>query len=135
VEADVDPVTLLVTALVAGAASGVGDTAATAVGDAYTKLKSLVAARFAGDQAREVALAEHERAPEIWRAPLAQAVTDSGAATDPAVIEAARRLLALLDAAGAGAGKYSVDLRGAQGVQVGDRNTQTNTFTTPPSVP
>ena len=127
-----DPVTLLVTALVAGAATGAGDTAATAVKDAYAKLKALVAARFAGDHSREVVLAQHEKQPEVWRAPLTQAVTDSGAATDPTVLEAAQRLLALLDEAGTRTGKYTVDLRGAQGVQVGDRSTQTNTFTTPP---
>lgn len=127
-----DPVTLLVTALVAGASTGVGDSAAAAVKDTYTKLKSLVAARFAGDQSREVVLAQHEQQPEVWRAPLTQAVTDSGAATDPTILDAAQRLLALLDQAGTQAGKYTVDLRGAQGVQVGDRNTQTNTFTTPP---
>jgi hypothetical protein len=42
-------------------------------------------------------------------------------------------LLALLDPTGTRAGKYMVDLRGAQGVQVGDHNTQTNTFSTPPT--
>jgi NADP-dependent 3-hydroxy acid dehydrogenase YdfG len=131
----VDPVTLLVTALATGAAAGIGETTASAVKDAYAKLKSLVAARFAGDQSREVVLAQHEKQPEVWGAPLTQAVTDSGAATDPVVVEAAQRLLALLDEAGSRAGKYTVDLRGAQGVQVGDHNTQTNTFTNPPTAP
>jgi hypothetical protein len=32
-------------------------------------------------------------------------------------------------------GKYRVDLSGAQGVQVGDHNIQTNTFATPPRGP
>lgn len=38
--------------------------------------------------------------------------------------------MSLMDADGARTGKYTVDLRGAQGIQVGDGNTQTNTFTT-----
>jgi hypothetical protein len=130
-----DPVTLLVTALATGAATGVGETTSAAVKDGYAKLKSLVASRFAGHPSREVVLAESERQPEVWRAPLTQAVADSGAASDPAVIEAAERFLALLDEAGTRAGKYMVDLRGAQGVQVGDRNQQANTFITPPSAP
>lgn len=130
-----DPVTLVVTALATGAATGVGETAATAVKDAYAKLKSLVSARFSGEPSHELVLAQHEKQPEVWQAPLTQAVTDTGTATDPAVIEAATRLLELLDEAGAKSGKYLVDLRGAQGVQVGDRNTQTNTFGTPPQVP
>ena len=36
--------------------------------------------------------------------------------------------MALVDAAGSQSGKYTVDVRGSQGVQVGDHNTQTNTF-------
>jgi hypothetical protein len=51
------------------------------------------------------------------------------------VIEAARQLMVLLDEAGVRAGKYDVDLRGAQGVQVGDGNQQVNLFSTPPERP
>ena len=58
-----------------------------------------------------------------------------GADDDPAILESARRLMALLDPAGFRAGKYEVDLRGAQGVQVGDHNTQINTFSTPSTQP
>jgi CheY-like chemotaxis protein len=39
-----------------------------------------------------------------------------------------------LDAEGR-ASKYQVDVRGAQGVQIGDRDTQTNIFGTPPRQP
>ena len=38
----------------------------------------------------------------------------------------------LVDEAGARAGKYAVDVRGAKGVQIGDRNTQHNVFGAPP---
>jgi hypothetical protein len=130
VEANVDPVNLLVTALATGSARGVGETATTAVKDAYARLKELVAARFSGDQSRELVLAQHEKQPEVWRAQLTQAVSDSGAATDPAIIDVARQLLELLDAVGTQSDKYAVDLRDARGVQVGDRNTQVNTFGT-----
>jgi len=37
----------------------------------------------------------------------------------------------LIDEAGSRAGKYTVDVRGSQGVQVGDRNTQHNEFYAP----
>ena len=43
-----DPVTLILTALAAGAALGVKDTASAAVKDAYEGLKALVKKRFAG---------------------------------------------------------------------------------------
>jgi len=42
-------------------------------------------------------------------------------------------MLALVDQAGTQEGKYRVDAQGAQGVQVGDHNTQSNTFTSPPA--
>jgi len=125
----VDPVTLLVTALAAGTAGGLKDTATTAVKDTYAELKALVSRRFSGSPERELVLVQHERQPDVWQAPLSQALVDSGAAGDAVVVDAAQRLLALLDEAGTRAGKYTVDLRGAQGVQVGDRNTQANTFT------
>ena len=41
-------------------------------------------------------------------------------------------LMTLVDEAGARAGKYTVDVRGAQGVQVGDRTRQHNVFHAPP---
>ena len=39
-----------------------------------------------------MALAQHEKQPEIWKAPLQEALEQSGAASDPAVLDAARRL-------------------------------------------
>ena len=108
-----DPITLIVTALAAGAALGITDTASSAIKDAYAALKTLVRKRLGGRPDAELVLAKHEQAPQTWRAPL----------------------MAELDEAGARAGKYAVDARGAQGVQIGDRNTQHNVFSTPPGGP
>jgi hypothetical protein len=130
-----DPVTLILGALTSGAAQGVAESAADSVKDAYGKLKGLVARRFAGNKTAEVALAEHADDPGTWQAPLAKALTESGVCADPAIIDAARQLMALLDEAGTRAGKYNVDLRGAQGVQVGDGNQQVNLFSARPEVP
>jgi len=130
-----EPITLILGALAAGALAGVSEDATAAVKDAYAGLKRLVAARFGGKPSAEVALAEHAADPDTWQAPLAKALAETGTDADPAVIEAARHLMELLDETGARAGKYNVDLRGAQGVQVGDRNLQHNVFNTPPPVP
>jgi hypothetical protein len=123
-----DPVTLIVGALAAGAAKGTGETAATAVKDAYQGLRRLVLTMFAGNATAEVVLAEHAADPDTYQAPLAKQVRDSGAGADPAVIEAAQQLMALLDQTGGRTGKYRVNLTGAQGVQVGDHNQQVNSF-------
>lgn len=127
-----DPITLIVTALAAGAVSGITDSASSAVKDAYASLKALVRKRLAGRPDAELVLARHEQAPETWQAPLAAVLGDVGADRDTDLVAAAQALLRLVDAAGAGAGKYTVDVRGAQGVQVGDRNRQDNVFNVPP---
>lgn len=123
-----DPISMIVGALAAGAASGLQDTTTGAVKDAYQSLRDRVSRRFAGRLVAETALAEHEKAPQVWAAPLSAELAAAGADTDAQIIAAAQRVMALIDEAGSRAGKYRVDLRGAQGVQVGDRNIQTNRF-------
>ena len=46
--------------------------------------------------------------------------------------EVSEALMSLVDRPGTRAGKYTVDARGAQGVQIGDRNRQDNVFNAPP---
>ncbi|MCA1703214.1 MAG: hypothetical protein LC808_08040 [Actinobacteria bacterium] len=128
-----DPLSLILGALAAGAAAGLTDTAAGAVKDAYAGLRDLVRRRFAGRYLAQTALEEHEKAPQVWQAPLSAELEAVGADTDAQIIAAAQRVMALVDEAGSASGKYLVDLRCAQGVQVGDHNTQTNTFTNPPA--
>jgi hypothetical protein len=106
-----DPVSVIVAALaagaVAGAENGADNTATQAVRDAYGDLKSIIQ----------------------------QLLTEAGAGADPEAVAAAQQLLRLLDEAGSHAGEYVVHVEGAHGVQVGEHNTQTNTFTTPPRRP
>jgi hypothetical protein len=66
----------------------------------------------------------HEATPEQWQA----ALTRAGAGGDDEVVAAAQRLMTLVDPAGARVGRYVVDASNAKGVQVGDNNTQHNTF-------
>jgi hypothetical protein len=124
----VDPVTLIVTALAAGAASALQDGAAEAVKDAYARLMTLVKRRFMGRPKAELVLAEHEAAPQTWQAPLAAELSAVGADADLNLVAAAQALMSLVDEAGVRSGKYTVTVRDSQGVQVGDHNTQTNTF-------
>lgn len=129
-----DPITLIVTALAAGAALGITDTASSAIKDAYAGLKALVRKRLGGRPDAELVLARHEQAPQTWRAPLMAELDEAGAGHDADLVAAAEVLMRLVDEAGARAGKYTVDVRGAQGVQIGDRNTQHNVFSAPPGM-
>jgi hypothetical protein len=127
-----DPITLIVTALATGSALGVTDSVSSAVKDAYAGLKALVKKRLAGQPGAEVVLARHEEAPNTWRQPLLEELARAGADQDRDLAQAAQVLMNLVDEAGARAGKYKVDVRGAQGVQIGEHNRQDNVFHTPP---
>jgi hypothetical protein len=127
-----DPITLIVTALAAGAAMGITDSTSSAVKGAYAWLKALVTKRLADRPDAEVVLARHEKAPEAWQRPLMAELAEAGADRDRELVLAAQTLMNLVDSAGASAGKYTVDVQGAQGVQIGDQNRQDNVFRAPP---
>ncbi|HUN37045.1 MAG TPA: RIP homotypic interaction motif-containing protein [Trebonia sp.] len=123
-----DPITLIVTALAAGAASAMQDDAKAAVKTAFERLRHLVKKRFASPQNGEFMLEKHAAAPDIWRAPLQQELEQSGAGSDPELVDAAQALMKLLDPGGTGAGKYVVTVSNSSGVQIGDHNSQVNHF-------
>jgi hypothetical protein len=89
-----DPITLIVSALIAGAASAAQDTASNVVKDAYSSLKVLLQRRFRDKPAAETALAEAETDPDTWEKPLAKAVAEH--ASDEEVPALAQQLLQLL---------------------------------------
>jgi hypothetical protein len=127
-----DPVTLILTALAAGAASGLQDSASSAVKSAYADLKALVKRHLSGRPSGEMALAQYEAAPEVWERPLTVQLEAVGVGRDVELVAAAQALMRLVDEAGSRGGKYAVDVQGSQGVQVGDSNIQYNTFNAPP---
>jgi hypothetical protein len=117
-------VEVITAALAAGAGAGMKDTMSAAVKDAYAGLKALIKRHLDGHGDEVVqALDAEETVPEVWQARLGDALTKSGATADEQVVAAAQRLLQLTDPTGSAAGKYQVDLREANGVQVGDHNT------------
>ena len=123
-----DPITLIVTALAAGAASAMQDDAKAAVKTAFARLRHLAKKRFANPASGEFMVEKHASAPDIWQAPLQQELEQSDAAGDPELIDAAQALMKLLDPRGTGAGKYVVSVHNSRGVQVGDGGTQVNNF-------
>ena len=123
-----DPVSLIVAALAAGAAVGLKDTASGAVKDAYEGVKALITRRVEGRRDGTLVLARFEEDPQAWERPLVAELTAAEAGKDADLVAAAQALIRLADEAGYRAGKYEVDLRGSQGVQVGDHNTQRNVF-------
>jgi hypothetical protein len=127
-----DPVTLIVTALATGASVGaleaLKDDVRDAVKGAYAKLRGLAHKRVAGRPDGELALERHESAPQRWESVLAGELTEAGAADDAGLVAAAKALMELVDEAGARSGKYDVTIKDSKGVQVGDGNIQINRF-------
>lgn len=124
-----EPVTVIVTALAAGAAAALQDGVKDIVKDGYQRLRDAVRNRLADRPDGELALERHETAPGKWEGVLWAELVDAGAGDDTSLVEAARALLNLIDGADARSGEDSVTIHSGQGFQVGDHNTQMNTFT------
>ena len=127
-----DPLTLILTALAAGAASGLQDSTSSAMKSAYASLKALVKKHLSDRPAGEPVLAEYESAPDVWERPLTAQLEAAGADQNMELVRAAQALMSLVDEGGSRAGKYAIDVQGSQGVQIGERNIQHNTFNAPP---
>jgi hypothetical protein len=89
-----DPTTLIVTALVQGAAKAATDV----VPDAYKGLRELLQKRFAGKPTAEMVLQEHASDPVTYQAPLRKQLEQAALADDPEVLALARQLLEQLGA-------------------------------------
>jgi hypothetical protein len=111
-----DPVTLIVMALAAGAALGLKDAASSsAVRDAYGALKALVRSCVAGRPDGDLVVARYEQAPKMWEAPLAAELTVVGAGSDADLLAAAQALIRMFGEAGSRSGKYSVIVQRSAG--------------------
>ena len=119
-----EPISLIIAALVAGAAKAAGDAAP----DAYKALKTLIKSKFAGEPKAELILEEHEKDPETYKVPLKKQLVEAGVDRDEAIIKIAQKLLkqAVDDFEES---KYKVEFQGEfKAVQVGDGNVQKNNF-------
>ena len=103
--------TLILTALVAGTAKAAGD----AVPDAYKGLKALIQKKIAGKPAAEMVLAEHEKDPETYAAPLKKNLVEAGVDQDEEILKAAKELLEQLKPQEAAAGSINIG-QGAKGI-------------------
>jgi hypothetical protein len=116
-----DALTLIVTALISGTAASAKETASQAVKDAYNELKTLIHNKLVGKPVAEMALAQYETKPDVWKAPLEDGLKEAGVAQDTAIVEAARRLMTVVQPQQAAQGKYNMQIAGdVQGLAQGD---------------
>ena len=127
-----DPASLVVTALGAGASAALTDTASQAVKDAYAALKSLLKTRLAGRPAAAEMIDQAHAVPESSDDPLRKALETADVAADQELIRAAEHLLTLTDPHGTRSGKYNVHISGSKGIVIGDHAQITMTFSDEP---
>jgi hypothetical protein len=123
-----DPVTMILTALAAGAAAAAKDTASQAVKDAYQGLKTLVQKRFADKVPAQIALAEYEIDPKTWGKPLEKSLAEDQVTTDEEILAQAQQVLKLVNPQQASQGKYNIQIGEAKGTVIGDNANVTQNF-------
>ncbi|MDJ0900081.1 MAG: hypothetical protein QNJ55_14855 [Xenococcus sp. MO_188.B8] len=120
-----EPISLILTALVAGAAKAAGDAAP----DAYKGLKALIKRRFEsqGKSASATILDMYEKKPEKTKPLLEDELTEAGADKDEEIIKLAQKLMEQLNPQEAAEGKFSVQISGGTVQGLTQQNTGTIT--------
>ena len=129
-EIQMDPVTLIVSALLGGLTAGLTDTATAATKDLYNALKSRLMRKVEKNEDAQDAIAKVEKQPdskarqELLKEELAKLELDK----DDELLKIANSLLEALKASGGSSGKYDVDIHDSQGIVVGDHSSVTQNF-------
>lgn len=123
-----DPVSMVLAGLAAGATAAAQDTASQAVKDAYAGLRALLKKRFEKKPQAEMALAEYEKDPDTWQKPLQKSLVEAGADRDEAIVRQAQQVLKLVNPQQASQGKYNVQIGEGKGIVIGDNPQVTQTF-------
>lgn len=117
-----DPMAAIITALSAGAAAALKDTATEAIKDGYKILKGLIERKLEGNPKAEVVLAEYEKDPETWEKPLEQTLTEAKVDQDEEIVNVAEQLVSLLEVQQSSS-KYNIQVSGdVQGMVTGDHS-------------
>ena len=113
---------LIVAALAGGATAGLGGAVDTAVQDAYTALRDLLRRRFSSRRDAEQVLDAEVLEPNELMSRLGGDLEAVGAGNDSEVLNAAQRLMGLVDPNGAASGRYALTIGG----KTGDLHISTN---------
>lgn len=119
-----EPISLILAALGAGAIAAAKDTAGTAVKDAYEGLKTLIKKKFAdkGKEDDSNIIDKHQKKPDsdAVKALLKEELVDLDVDQDVEILKAAAEILKKEDPQGAEEGKYRINVQGDIKGIVGD---------------
>jgi len=129
-ESKMDPVTLVVSALLGGLTAGLTDTAKAATKDLYDALKARLMKKAETNEDAQDAIAKIEKQPdskarqELLKEELGKLSLDN----DEELIKLAKSLLEVLKEIEGKPGKYTIDIQNSQGIVVGDNADVTQNF-------
>ena len=120
-----EPITLIIGALAAGATAAAKDTAGQVVKDAYAGLKTLIQRRFSEKKAPEgeMALTKYEEKPAVWEAPLKDALVETETDQAGEILKAAEALKHALEQTSEGraaVSKYILNIQDSEVGVIGD---------------
>lgn len=116
-----DPISLILAALVAGATKTAGDVAK----DAYDGLKALIKRKFADNERAKMALDEYEKDPETGKALLKKKLTETKIDEHDEIFKVAQKLMEQLHPQEAAEGKFNVQISGGEVKGFTQQNTGT----------
>lgn len=124
-----EPITLIMAALIAGSAAGVQSVASETIRDAYHALKGAILRRFGDRPEVAVTLEKAEQKPDVWSEPLKEILQEVGADREQEIVAAAAELMRLAGPEVAQVGKYNLQIKGnVQGLAAGDNQHVQITF-------
>jgi outer membrane protein assembly factor BamB/primosomal replication protein N len=129
-EVRMDPVTLVVSALIGGLTAGLTDTAKAATKDMYDALKARLMKKAETNEDAQDAIAKVEKQPdskarqELLKEELEKLSLDD----DEDLLKIAQSLLDALKESDDKVGKYNVDVQNSQGIVIGDNPNVTQNF-------
>jgi hypothetical protein len=123
----IESVDLVLTALVAGTSAGLSETATAAIEDSHRALKAVTGKVLCRSQPDSdlTTIDDQLTDPETYHDELVAALTTADLKAHPELIEAAQRVLDLVEPQQKAMGKYSVVITDSTGVQVGDGSSMT----------
>jgi len=129
-----EALTLIWTALEKGAQAAASKVGSKAIKDAYQGLKTLLHRKQKGKSLDRTLLAKGAKRSSAESAQLKTALAKSDVQNDPKVVEAAQKVMTLIDPKNAATGKYSLQVTGdVQGLVQGDNAHVSMTFGSEPS--
>lgn len=133
-ENNMDPVTIVISAIVGGLTAGVSETAKSAVQDMYNALKEQLAKKVAPQPEAQQALENVIKTPESkgHQMVLAEELEKLDIALDRKLMELAKELLKTIEASQGTSPKYQVHVQDSQVGVIGDVDNLTQNFGTSP---